>query len=80
MREKREREKKKKKPNYNIQSYSNRAYMFSFCNKFGYLQSFLKFNMYVFYVILCKFLHFLYFRPTDIIALSPQILYSIFAY
>ena len=45
------------------------TYTHSYHNKLGYLQSFIRFNMCIFYVILCKFLHFLYFRLTNTSAL-----------
>ena len=45
------------------------TYMHSYHNKFGYLQSYTMFNMCIFYIILCKFLHFLYFRLTNTSAL-----------
>ena len=53
-----------------MQSYSNRAYMHGYCNKFWYLQSFIWSNAGFFCAMLCKFLHFLYFTMTDVIALK----------
>ena len=44
--------------------------MHGYYSKFGYSQSFTRSDMCVFYAILCKFLHFLYFRPTNAIALN----------
>ena len=57
-----EREKKN-----HIQSYSNHAYMHGYCINFAYMQSYAKFYKHwcrLFYAILYKFLHILYFAPT----------------
>ena len=53
-----------------MQNYSNRVYIHSYCSKIGYLQSYTTTDACVFYAIFCKFLHFLYFRHIDAIALS----------
>ena len=45
------------------------TYMHSYHNKFGYLQNYTRFNMCIFYIILCKVLHFLYFRLINTSAL-----------
>ena len=45
------------------------TYMHSYHNKFEYLQNYTRFNMCIFYIILCKFLHILYFRLTNTSAL-----------
>ena len=61
---------KRKYLNNEIESYNNHVYMHDYSSKFRYLQSYRRTNACDFYVILCKFLHFLYFRPTDAIALN----------
>ena len=45
------------------------TYMHSYHNKLEYLQNYTRFNMCIFYIILCKFLHILYFRLTNTSAL-----------
>ena len=45
------------------------TYMHNYHNKFEYLQNYTRFNMCIFYIILCKFLHILYFRLTNTSAL-----------
>ena len=42
----------------------------SYYSKFGYLQTFASFDACLFYAKLRKFLHFLYFTPTNTIALT----------
>ena len=63
----------KKYLNNEIESYNNCVYIHSYYSYFGYLQSFTRANAGVFYVILCKFLYFLYFRSTDAVALRNEI-------
>ena len=53
-----------------MHNYSNRVYLHGYCSIFVYLQRFRKTNACVFCVMLCKFLHFLYFAMIDAIALT----------
>lgn len=50
--------------NNEIESYSNRVYIHNYYSEIGNLPGYTRSDVCVFYAILYKFLHFLYFRAT----------------
>lgn len=58
-----ERGERKKYLNNEIENYNNCVHIYDYYSKFGYLQSYTKSDVCVFYVILCKFLHFYILDP-----------------